>query len=97
MMERLTRLCKNTEGGKYSKYVIGNYNRIYSDIEFGKAVDKLGYYEDLEEQGRLQIFASNEDQLKMFKDKCKICMDWNGESCKKIQCPVYVKIKELIR
>ena len=59
------------------------------------AIEKLEEYEDLEEQGRLIKLASNEDQLRMFKDKCKICSYWNGESCNKTQCIVYIKIKEL--
>ena len=52
-MERLTRLCKNTCDGKFASHVVGNYNGIYSDIEFGKVVEKLAEYEDLEEQGLL--------------------------------------------
>lgn len=56
-MGRLTRLCRNTEGGKYGKYVTDNYVGIYSDIELSKAIDKLGYYEDLEEEGRLVILS----------------------------------------
>lgn len=94
-MNRLTRLCEDTKDGEFAKYVIGNYTGIYSDIDIGIAVDKLGYYEDLEEQGRLIILASDEDQLRIFKNKCKICPHWNGESCKKVQCPIYIKIKEL--
>ena len=58
-------------------------------------IEKLAYYEDLEEQGRLIVLASNEDQLRMFEDKCKICPYWNGTSCNKTQCFVYIKIKEL--
>lgn len=94
-MKRFTRLCKDTEDGRYGKFVVGNYNGIYSGLELSEAVDKLGHYEDLEEQGRLIILASDIDQLRIFKNKCKICPHWNGESCKKVQCPIYIKIKEL--
>ena len=52
-MERLTKLCKDTENGKFSTHVVGNYIGIYSDIDFGKVVEKLAEYEDAEEQGLL--------------------------------------------
>lgn len=52
-MNRLTRLCEDTKDGKFAKYVVGSYTGIYSNIDLGAAVDKLGYYEDLEEQGKL--------------------------------------------
>ena len=52
-MERLTRPCKNTEDGKFIRYVIGNYTGIYSNNELGDVMEKLAAYEDAEEQGLL--------------------------------------------
>ncbi len=52
-MERLTRLCEDTQDGKFASHVAGSYTGIYSDIEFGEVVERLAYYEDLEEQGLL--------------------------------------------
>lgn len=52
-MKRLTRLCKDTENGKYIPYVAGTYIGIFPDCTLGKVVERLAYYEDLEEQGRL--------------------------------------------
>lgn len=60
-----------------------------------QAIQKLAYYEDLDEQGRLIIIASDEDQLKTFEDKCWICPHWNGKSCNKTQCRIYIKKEEL--
>ena len=59
------------------------------------AIEKLAKYEDLEEQGRLIVVASDKDQLKTFEDKCWICPYWNGESCNKNQCLIYIKKEEL--
>lgn len=54
-MERLTRLCQDTENGTYSPYTAGVYNGIYPNCTLGKVVERLAYYEDLEEDGRLII------------------------------------------
>ena len=59
------------------------------------AANELAYYEDLKEQGRLIVIASDEDQLKTFEDKCWICPNWNGESCNKTQCLIYIRKEEL--
>ena len=55
MMERLTKRCRNTEDGKYIPYVVGDFSGIYPDCTLGKVVERLAYYEDLKEQGRLFI------------------------------------------
>ena len=60
------------------------------------AIEKLAEYEDLEEQGRLIIIAPNKDQLKVFEDKCWICPHWNGKSCNKTQCGIYIR-KEMLK
>lgn len=74
------------------------YSNCYSNMscnEIYNALSKLRYYEDLDEQGRLIIIASDEDQLKTFEDKCWICPHWNGKSCNKTQCLIYIKKEEL--
>ena len=62
---------------------------------FGVSVEKIMELIKAEKEGRLVVLASDKEQLRMFKDKCKICPYWNGESCNKTQCLVYIKIKEL--
>ena len=52
-MERLTRLCEETENGKFSPHTAGSFTGIYADCTFGEVVEKLAGYEDLEEQGLL--------------------------------------------
>ena len=37
-----------------------------------QAIQKLAYYEDLEEQGRLQILTSDENNKKYYR-RCSIC------------------------
>lgn len=60
-MDRLTRPCEDTENGKYIPYVVGKYTGIYpyreSETEtiMGEVVERLAYYENLEEEGRLII------------------------------------------
>ena len=54
IMERLTRLCKNTENGKYISHVIDDYTGIYPNCALGHAV----------EQGKLIILVGeNENGL----------------------------------
>lgn len=56
-MDRLTRPCENTENGKYISYVAGTFTGIYPDCTLGEVVERLAYYEDLEEQGRLIVLS----------------------------------------
>ena len=63
-VERLTRLCKDTKDGKYGRYVVDSYTRILVDSTLGKVVERLAYYEDLEEQGRLIILDSESAENK---------------------------------
>ena len=64
IMERLTRLCKNTENGKYISHVIDDYTGIYPNCALGHAVQRLAYYEDMQEQGKLIILVGeNENGL----------------------------------
>lgn len=58
-MERLTKKCVDTEG-KYLDYTIENYNGVYPNSTLGKLVERLAYYEDLEEQGRLIVDTVDE-------------------------------------
>ena len=64
---------------------------------YRKILNKLAYYEDLEEKGKLIALSSDENQLDMIKHRCKLCLCWDGEckSWNKTECPVYIKIKEL--
>lgn len=74
-MERLTRLCKDTENGKYIPYVAGTFTGIYPDCTLGEVVEKLAYYEDLEEQGRLVILTVQDTH------PCRDCgMGWGNIS-----------------
>lgn len=59
-MERLTRLCQNTENGKFAKYTACNYVGVYPNDTLGKVVERLAYYENLEEDGRLIILSVDE-------------------------------------
>lgn len=54
-MDRLTRPCTDIENGKYIPYVVDTFTGIYPNCTLGKVVEKLAYYENLEEQGRLII------------------------------------------
>ena len=49
-MERLTRPCEDTENGKYIPYVVGKYIGIYPYNIMGEVVERLAYYENLEEE-----------------------------------------------
>ena len=58
-MERLTKICLDTENGKYIPYTTGTYTGIFPDCTLGKVVERLAYYENMEEQGRLLILAES--------------------------------------
>ena len=74
-MDRLTRPCTNTENGKYIPYVVDTFTGIYPNCTLGKVVEKLAYYENLEEQGRL-IVLDIEDAY-----PCKNCdIGWGSIS-----------------
>ena len=59
-MERLTRLCKNTENGKYAQYTACDYVGVYPNYTLGKVIERLAYYENLEEEGRLITLSVDE-------------------------------------
>ena len=40
-MERLTRLCADTESGKFCRHTAGSFIGIYPDCTLGKVVEKL--------------------------------------------------------
>lgn len=78
-MERLTRPCKDTENGKYISYTAGTYIGIYPDCTLGQVVEKLAYYEDLEEQGRLVTLPCKVgDSFFTFARVCLCPEDENG-------------------
>ena len=60
-MERLTRLCKDTENGKYISHVIDDFIGIYHNCALGHAVQRLAYYEDLQEQGKLIVLVEENE------------------------------------
>ena len=62
-MERLTKICKVTEDGKYLPYTIDNYSGLLPESTLGKLVEKLAYYEDLDEQGRLVKYNMRATEL----------------------------------
>ena len=45
-MKRLTRLCENTENGKYIPYTTGVYTGIFPDCTLGEVVERLAAYEN---------------------------------------------------
>ena len=59
-MERSTRVCQDTENGTYSPYTVGDYNGIYPNCTLGKVVERLAYYENLKEEGRLIILDAKD-------------------------------------
>lgn len=74
-MKRLTRLCKDTQDGKFLPYTTYDYTGIYSNVALGKAVERLAYYENLEEEGRLIILSVNDIH------PCKSCdIGWGSIS-----------------
>ena len=60
---------------------------------FSVPVSKIVELVKAEKEGRLIALASDKDQLRILKDRCKICPYWNGKSCDKTQCLVCIKIK----
>ena len=54
-MERLTKLCENTQNGLYVPHVAGDYFGIYPNTTLSEVVERLAYYEDLAERDRLVI------------------------------------------
>jgi hypothetical protein len=93
-MERLTRPCKDTENGKYIPYTTGTYTGIFPDCTLGKVVERLAYYEDLEEQGRLEIHMSKEEEKRMLKKMCLNCKYYTREPCNQTRCPILAKLYE---
>ena len=69
-MKRLTRPCEDTENGKYIPYTVGVYTGIFPDCTLGEVVERLAYYEDMKEQGRLVIY-DEETMLAMARANAK--------------------------
>lgn len=95
---RLTRRCKDTQEGLYASHVVGDYVGIYSNTEFGEAVECLAYYEDLEELGRLVILPCRRGaQVYEIVPKCTgglWCPYAGGlgaDRCSENQCGSYIK------
>ena len=59
-MKRLTKPCPNTYNGTYGPYVVGSYLGIYPDCTLAQVVERLAYYENLEEEGRLIILSTQD-------------------------------------
>lgn len=64
-MERLTKKCAIHEvtDGKYLPYTIENYSGVYPDSTLGKLVERLAYYENLEEQGKLMVLDKEDKDM----------------------------------
>lgn len=92
-MDRLTNqdgICMNCDGIAYCRM----------DCFYKKIYDKLKYYEDLEEQNRLEILCTEEEEVKYLYKKCLNCKWCTGfkygkNPCDMQACPVYVRLKKL--
>ena len=63
-----------------------------------EAIQKLAYYEDLEEKGRLIIFDSTENEIKKLNKACSNCPHYFGfpcNPCNKKNCHIYRKLQQL--
>ena len=100
-MERLTKICTNTKNGKRLPYTVGNLIGISSDTTLGKVVERLAYYEDLEEQGKLAILSlDREERRDMEKEKyrkmCYACKYYDGVNpCEMKSCHIFRRLKQL--
>lgn len=61
-------------------------------LELQAIFEKLAYYEDLEEQGRLEIYMSKEDEKRTLKKMCLNCKYYTGEPCNQTKCPILAKL-----
>lgn len=70
---------------------------LYCCEILGDALKRLAYYEDLEEQGRLVVLASKEQEIKKWNETCSICKFYTGgdEPCSKKTCHVYRRLQQL--
>ena len=102
-MERLTRICTNTKNGKRLPYTVGGLIGISPNTTLGKVVERLAYYEDLEEQGMITITSLDKEEdmaeeMERYNDKCLNCKYYNGgNSCKMESCHIYRRMKQLRR
>ena len=91
-MERLTNedgICMNCDGISYCRV----------DCFSKKVYDKLKYYEDLEEQGRLTVLATKEKEIEKLEKMCSNCLYYTGgyEPCYRNDCHVYRRLQQLGR
>ena len=85
-MKRLTRLCKDTENGTYIPYVAGTFVGIYPNCTLGEVVQRLAYYEDLEEQGRLVVLPCKIGQTLFVVGSRCLADDFPDEECEIYNC-----------
>lgn len=70
-------------------------------LELQAIFEKLAYYEDLEEQGRLEMCASKDKEVESLKKRCSICLFYIGERhdmsnpCDEKNCLIYRRLEEL--
>lgn len=55
-------MCRDTEGGKYSHYTVANCIGIYRDSILGEVVERLAYYENLDENCEELFFSTEEEE-----------------------------------
>lgn len=93
-MKRLTRLCRDTEGGKYSHYTVANCIGIYQDSILGEVVERLAYYENLDENCEELFFPTEEEEeAEILKYLCSKC--WAKQPCEATECYNYKRLQEL--
>ena len=97
-MKRLTRLCENTQNGLYAPHVAGEYIGLYPNTTFSEVVERLAYYEDLEEHRKLVILPrAIGSMVYEIVSKCSagLSCPYNGglgsDRCFKRQCEAYIK------
>ena len=76
MMERLTRPCEDTNDGEYIDYTAGTFMGIFPCCTLGKVVDRLAYYEDMEEQGRLVVLPAKQRSRVWLTEWWKNSFEW---------------------
>lgn len=83
-MERLTRLCTIKKDGeyKYNPHTVGEFIGIYPNTTLGNVVERLAYYEDLEEQGFILKAPCRIDDTVYVKTRYSIAQPYEIVECR---------------